>query len=237
MNGTELTRIARIMLLVGLCVLGGMLPRAEADERDQKIIFTFSGPVEIPGKVLPAGTYIFKLEDTLGDRDVVQVFSKNETTLYGTFLTVPDLRLTPTDKAVITFDERAAGAPEAVKAWFYPDANYGHEFVYPKARAVQLAKANNTPVPSMPDELAANTTKPAPTMKTQSVLAMTQASLKAQKPNEEEVEVAEVFVVPPSGELPSSLPKTASELPLIGLIGVLSLGMAVGITFAAAMTR
>ncbi len=238
MNRTKIMRLASMMSLVGLCMLGSMLPQAKADDLDQKIIFTFSGPVEIPGKVLPAGTYVFKLADTLGDRDVVQVFSKDGNTLYGTFLTISDYRLTPTDKAVITFDERAAGSPEAVRAWFYPAEMYGHEFVYPKAKALQLAKANNTPVPSMPDELTANTTKPAATMKVQSVMAMKQAPLKAQKPNEEEVEIAEVFVAPPSAAgLPTSLPHTASQLPLIGLIGLLSLGMAVCLRFAAATTR
>jgi hypothetical protein len=136
----------------------------------------------------------------------------------------------PTGKPVITFDERSAGSPEAVKAWFYPGDNEGHEFVYPKAKAVELAKVNNTPVPSMPDELAVNTTQPATTMKEQSVIAMKQAPLKAQRPSEEEVEIAEVFAIP-------QLPKTASTLPLIGLIGLLSLGMSVGLRFARSTTK
>jgi hypothetical protein len=42
-----------------------------------------------------------------------------------------------------------------VRAWFYPGENYGHDFVYPKKKAVALAKANNPPVSSMPDEMAA----------------------------------------------------------------------------------
>jgi len=33
-------------------------------------------PVELPGKALPAGTYVFKLLDTAGARDIVQVFDK-----------------------------------------------------------------------------------------------------------------------------------------------------------------
>jgi hypothetical protein len=238
MNGTKIRRITKMMLLVGLCMLGAILPQAKADEGNQKIIFTFSGPVEIPGKVLPAGTYVFKLADSESDRDIVQVFSKDGNKLYGTFLAIPDYRMKPTGKAVLTFDERAADNPEAVKAWFYPGFNYGHEFVYPKAKAVELAKANNAPVPSMPDEFAANTTKPATTMKEPSVMAMKQAPLKVQKPNEEEVEVAEVFETPPpAASLPTKLPKTASQLPIIGLIGLLSLGMAVSLRFATAKTR
>src|SRR6266849_2510618 len=186
----------KVMLVLGLAVLGAVLPRATADEWDQKSVFTFSGPVEIPGKVLPSGTYVFKLADSPSDRNIVQVFNKDEKHLSATFLAIPDYRLQPAGKTIITFEERPAGSPEAVRAWFYPGENYGHEFVYPKPKALELAKVNNTPVPSMPAELASNTTKPAATVKEPHVVAMSQAPLKAQKPTEEEAEIAEVFVRP-----------------------------------------
>lgn len=219
------------LLCAGL--LAVLTPLAKADEWNQKTVFTFKGPVEIPGQVLPPGTYVFKLLDTQADRDVIQVFNKNETHLYGTFLAIPDYRLRPTGKVIMTFEERAAGAPEAVKAWFYPGFNYGHEFVYPKVKAVELAKANKQPVASMPNELAANTTQPATTATQPSVKAMTQAPLKAQKPTQEEVAIAEVFTPPPATQAAAQkpqpaqqLPKTASLLPLIGLAGLLSLALA-----------
>jgi hypothetical protein len=123
---------AMLILLAGLAVAGGMAPRASAGEWDQKTIFTFSGPVEVPGQVLPAGTYVFKLADSSSDRNTVQVFSEDEKHLYGTFLSIPDERLHPAGKPIITFDERTAGSPEAVRAWFYPGDDYGHQFVYPK---------------------------------------------------------------------------------------------------------
>ena len=230
MNATR----AKVILLVGLGFLGAMAPRALGDESDQKTIFTFSGPVEIPGQVLSAGTYVFKLADSSSNRNIVQVFSKNEKHLYGTFLAIPDPRLQPAGKPIITFDETPAGSPEAVRAWFYPGDTYGHQFVYPKPKAVALAKANNTPVPSMPAELAANTMKPAASVKAPQVVAMSQAPLKAQKPNEEEVEIAEVFIAPdPAQQLPATLPTTGSSVPLIGLIGLLSLATALGLRFAA----
>jgi LPXTG-motif cell wall-anchored protein len=229
---------AKLILFLGFAFLGAMVPSAAADEWDQKTIFTFSGPVEIPGQVLSAGTYVFKLADTLSDRNVVQVFSKNEKHLYGTFLSIPDQRLHPAGKPIITFDERAAGSPEAVRAWFYPGEDIGHQFVYPKNRAVALAKANNTPVPSMPTELAANTTKPAAKVNEPHVMEMRQAPLKAQKPTEEEADISEVFIAQASPinqpQLPAELPHTGSSLPLIGLVGLLSLGAALGMRFAAA---
>ena len=227
----------RVMLFVGLGLLGGMVQRAAADDFDQKTVFTFSGPVEIPGQVLSAGTYVFKLADASSDRNTVQVFNKNETHLYGTFLAIPDYRIKPAGKTIITFEERPAGSPEAVKAWFYPGENYGRDFVYPKPKATALAKANNTPVPSMPAEFAANTIKPAATVKAPHIVAMSQAPLKAQKPTGEEVEVAEVFAVSAEAPLPPTLPTTASPLPLIGLVGLLSIGAGVGLRFAAAKAR
>jgi hypothetical protein len=223
----------KVILLTGLAFLGGMAPRAMADAWDQRSVITFSEPVEIPGQVLAAGTYVFKLADLQNDRNVVQVFSKDEKHVYGTFLTIPDARLSPASKTIITFSERAAGSPETVRAWFYPGESYGHDFVYPKPKAVALAKANNIPVPSMPAELAANTMQPTASVKAPPVVAMSQAPLKAQKPTEEEVEIAEVFIAPDPAQLPASLPKTGSALPLIGLIGLLSLATAFGLRFAA----
>lgn len=221
-------RNSRIIVVTFAGLLGAMAPLVKADDWNQKTIFTFSGPVEIPGQVLTPGTYVFKLADSQSDRNIVQVFNRDEKHLVGTFLTISDYRLKPRGKTIITFSERPAGSPEAVKAWFYPGKNYGHEFVYPKAKAVQIAKVNNTPVPSMPDELAANTTKPAPTLQEPHVEELKQAPLKAQQPNEDEVEVAEVFLVQPQEappSLPEELPTTASSLPLVGLLGVFSLAI------------
>lgn len=220
------------ILFVCLGSAGSLIQPAMADEWDQKTVVNFNEPVEIPGQVLPAGTYVFKLAESQSDRNIVQVFSEDERHLYGTFLTIPDERLRPASKTIITFDERPSGSPEAVRSWFYPGDEYGHDFVYPKPRAVALAKANNTPVASMPAELAENTTKPTPSLAAPHVAAMRQAPLKAQQPTEEEVELTEVFVAqsePPAQttqSVPDTLPTTASALPLIALVGLVFLGIA-----------
>ncbi len=221
-----MNNMAKILALVSMGVMAAMLvPRARADAWNQKTIISFSAPVEIPGQVLNPGTYVFKLMDSMADRNVVQVFNKNETHCYGTFLAIPDYRLKPAGRTIITFEERAEGAPEAVKAWFYPGDNYGHEFVYPRVKALALAKANHEPVASMPQEAAANTTAPAPTMQAPPVTALKQAPLTAQQETEEQVEIAQVFPPPPmtTHSLPRRLPQTGSNLPLIGLFGMVSL--------------
>jgi LPXTG-motif cell wall-anchored protein len=230
------------MKKLGLTILAAagaialMCPQARADEWNKKTIFTFNQPVEIPGIVLPAGTYVFKLADSIADRNIVQVFNKDENHLYGTFLAIPDYRMKTPDKPIITFEERAAGAPEAVRAWFYPGDNYGNEFVYPKARAVELAHVTHQAVPSMPTELAGNTKKPAQTMKEAPVMAMKQSHLTVQNPSGAESEIAEVYPPPPvetaSARPRKELPKTGSPLPLIGLIGLISLGAGASLRFA-----
>jgi hypothetical protein len=220
---------AKITLTVSVALFAATT-LARADEWNQRTEFTFSAPVEVPGQVLPAGTYIFKLADSSSDRNIIQVFSKNEKHLYGTFLGIPDYRIKPADKSILTFSERPVGSPEAIKAWFYPGQNYGHEFVYPKPKAAELAKANNTPVPSMPAELAANTTTQVASMQEPAVVALKTTPLKAQQPTEEEVEIAEVFITAEPADAPplKELPKTASNMPLIGITGLIFLGAAFG---------
>ena len=213
---------AKLIAFLCLGLIGTIAPQAKADEWNQKTIFTFSGPVEIPGQVLDPGTYVFKLMDSPSDRNIVQVFDKDETRLYGTFLAIPDYRLKPAGKPIITFEERAAGSPEAVRAWFYPGENYGHQFVYPKAKAVELAQTNNQPVASMPNELAANTIQPE-----RQAIPLQQAPVKAQQPTGEETEITQVFAAPATPDLPQELPKTASNLPAMLLFGLLSLGAAI----------
>ncbi len=213
-------------------------PAATADEFNQKTRFTFGQPVEIPGQILPAGTYVFKLADSSGNRHIVQVFNQSEDHVYGTFLAIPDYRLRPSEEPIITFHERPAGDPVAVKGWFYSGRNYGHEFVYPKIRARLLARLNRTPVPAMPVELTQDAVAPDVTLTSPEVRAIIIAPLFAERPNGREVQLAEVFAMddtspaPAEEDLPDELPSTASPLPWIGLAGVLSLGGAFAMRFA-----
>ena len=110
---------------------------------NKKTFLTFSGPVQVPGVTLPAGTYTFKLADLTGNRHVVQIFDKDEKKIYTTILAIPDQRLEPSDKPVVLFSERPAGTPQAIKAWFYPGETIGNEFVYPKSQAIRIAKATH----------------------------------------------------------------------------------------------
>jgi hypothetical protein len=118
--------------VVAVLALGAavILPRAAgADERDKRTTLTFSQAVEIPGKVLPAGTYVFRLADSPASRHVVQVFDQHGRIL-AMVLTIPTARLTAGDDTGITFEEQRAGAPFPIKKWFYAGQLGGEEFIY-----------------------------------------------------------------------------------------------------------
>jgi hypothetical protein len=219
-------------------------PAAKADEWNQKTVMTFSGPVEIPGvhlkgwAVLPAGTYVFKVLDSQSDRHIVQIFSADEKTVYATILAIPNYRLHATGKTVVTFRERPAGEPEALRAWFYPGKNWGEEFVYPKARAIELAKTANTPVLFTETEIPVEVQQPIAAANEPVVVQMKQAPVKALQPTGEEVELAAVVTAPPPMEMTPTaspapaaavLPATSSLLPIMALFGLLALGGALGL--------
>jgi hypothetical protein len=227
----------------GLALVGAAFsPAAKADDWNRKTVMSFSGPVEIPGvhlkgwAVLPAGTYVFKILNSQSDRHIVQIFNADETVVYATILAIPNYRLKATDKTVVTFRERPAGEPEALRAWFYPGRNWGEEFVYPKARAVELAKTTNTPVLFVADELPVEVMEPMVTVDHPVVAQLKQAPIMAYRPTGEEVPLTAVVTPPPAVELQADaaplaavLPATSSALPLIALFGLLALGGAFGL--------
>ncbi|MFZ3201802.1 MAG: hypothetical protein WA175_11710 [Candidatus Acidiferrales bacterium] len=219
--------VKTILVVLALSLLSAMsLSSVRADEYNKMTVITFSGPVEIPGQILPAGTYTFRLADSLSDRNIVQIFNADGSRIIATVLAINNYRLQSTDKTVVTFEERSGDNPDAVKAWFYPGDNFGQEFVYSKQRAAQLAVASNEPVPALADETA--------DIKTAPIVAVT--------PDQKEVPVAEAIqTAPPAAQTvdtapvadnttpaaaPAALPKTASAVPLIALLGLASLGVA-----------
>lgn len=224
MKKTVPTRFVHLAIALALSLLfvGTFSTNAKADEWNHLTIVTFNSPVQIPGirgtRVLSPGTYVFKLAESTANRNIVQIFNKDQTKLYATILSVANSRLTPTGEAVITFEERPAGATPALKAWFHPGRTEGHEFVYPKSEAVELAREVNEPVLSMP-EPAASTAK-----------ALEEAPVMAEEPSGQEVAESEVVGNAPSTEeQAANLPQTASEMPLMALGGIMLVGLGLGL--------
>jgi hypothetical protein len=200
---------------------------ARADVWNKKTFLTFSGPVQVPGVTLPAGTYTFKLADLTGSRHVVQIFDKDEKKIYTTILAIPDQRLEPSAKPVVLFSERAAGTPQAIKAWFYPGETIGNEFVYPKSQAITIAKATHQTVLAA----ANDTTTTADEMKSAEVgrvdengrmsnssdAAATTSPAPAQA-NTAPAGTAGAAPAPRATTARTELPHTASNLPTVALL-------------------
>ena len=113
---------------------------AHADEADQATTITFSQPIQIPGQVLPAGTYLFKLANTDTERNTVQILNAERTVLYATVHTIPTEPHEPTGDTVIALAEQEGGQPDVLLRWFYPGNETGNEFVYPKQKENELAR-------------------------------------------------------------------------------------------------
>ncbi len=209
-----MTRLAIAAASVGLLGIA-LAPGARADEWNKMTVMTVNEPIQVPNKVLPAGTYVIKLLDSPSDRHIVQIFDKDQQHLQTTILAIPNYRIQPTGKTVFTFWETPPGQPKALRAWFYPGDNFGQEFAYPKSAAVQIAAVAHEPVPTT------EATQPQ---------QLPQAEVTQTQP-EPQQEVAQNTPPPaPAPEpapapAPQELPKTASPYPLIGLAGILSLGL------------
>jgi hypothetical protein len=126
-------------------------PAARADESNQRTELKFSQPIEIPGKVLPPGTYWFVLLNSSSNRNVVQIFNSSNSRRYATLDTVPTLRKDAGDTEVV-LAERHHSRPEALWKWYYPGSQTGHEFLYPTREENNLrrdAKQDLTGVPPL----------------------------------------------------------------------------------------
>jgi hypothetical protein len=178
--------------------------------------------------VLEPGTYVWKLLDSQSDRHIVQIYNKEQNHLYGTILAIPNYRLEPTGDSRFAFWETPAGVPKAVRAWFYPGDNFGQEFKYPKKLIAQLASAVPVPVPASykepepepaPAAAAAPQPHPAPV-----------AAEPAPEPTPQPAAQASESTPAP---VPQSLPKTATNTPLAGVLGLISLSIAGMLSFTA----
>ena len=240
-----MNRVKMLTVLLYCAAMALVMPSgAKADEHDKKTIVTFSEPFEVPGvgsQVLPAGTYQFKLLESPSDRNIVQILNEDGTKVFTTVLAIPNYRLKPTDKTVIMFGETPAGTAPAIRAWFYPGHEYGQEFVYPKERAQQLAKLTNSSVPSSSAAISTESS----TLSQEPVAAVrpsgeeyplneyAQAApakpevVEAPRPMEapKQMETQQAPAPVESAPAARTLPQTASQTPVFGLIGLLSLGV------------
>lgn len=245
-------------LAVTAVVAFGSMGFAVADQWDKKTTITIDEPVQLPTTTLQPGTYVIKLLATSSaDRHTVQFFDKDETHIVTTILAIPNERVRPTGKSVFAFWETPAGQPKALRAWFYPGDNFGQEFAYPKDEALRISARNsNVRVPineekttevstttaaaePAPPPAPVATAEPAPAAAPAPAPAPAPVEVAAAQPpapapidNSSDAQRVNATLAPAPAPAADTLPQTASNLPLCGLFGVLSLAAALGLKFA-----
>jgi len=242
-----------------------------AQPLDKRTLFTFSGPVTLPGVTLPAGQYLFRLADPNSSSKVVQVLNADGTKPYGLFFTIPAERLEPASSPEVHFMETASGTPAAIRTWWYPGERRGYEFIFPKEQARRLAMGASQSVlttdaqtttteqtntadlsrvgsSGQETDVSANAapTPAAPSGTTQEG-TIASSSLSIATPSIPVIGSAPALAqTPATGGAASSssstrtgsartartqLPRTASQLPLVAMVGTLSLLSAASLRF------
>lgn len=205
-------------------------PNAKADEWNKRTILTVNEPLQIPGQVLQPGKYVMRLLDSPSNRHIVQVYNNDESHLITTILAIPNYRLRPTGKTQFTFWETPAGQPPALRAWFYPGDLFGQEFAYKPAEATQIAQQTNQSVVTTEANNATelqnapvHTTTP---QGNQENLGEQYNAPAAQTPTPaaQTPTPAPAPVAQPQIAHRTRLPRTGSDMPLVGLVGLLALG-------------
>jgi hypothetical protein len=225
----------KFLSTVALAAFAGILlaPSVHADDWDKKTVLTVTTPIRLPdccnaahSVTLQPGKYVMKLVNSASDRHIVRVFAENGTTVITTILAIPNYRLNVTDKTAFSFWEVPAGETPAMRAWFYPGDNFGQEFAYPKEAAVAIAAFVKAPVPvveaASDEDLA--TAKVVVAQPTGEVVEPVQVA--AYVPPAPVTEPTPAAIPTLTADAPAAdtteLPQTASAMPLIGLLGLLS---------------
>jgi hypothetical protein len=224
--------------LLVLVVSSGLAAGARGANRQTP--FSTNEPLEVPGRILEPGNYVFKLIETETQRNVLQVFETvqlwtgDESHLLSTLLTMPNYDAPTTDKTVFAFFERGPKQPKALRIWFSPGRNYGHEFAYPRGQAVELAKSIGRGVLSLPVEL------PADIGQFNRPMAESPQAYPAPPPAPRPAQVTSNRAIVPPAPSPAPpvqsrartrsnkmiaavLPKTGSYLPLLAALGLLGI--------------
>lgn len=105
-------------------------PGLHASAMNEKTLVTVNAPVEIPGQVLPAGTYAFEVMSNTGGQ-LVAIRNHKTGRFIKFVLASPTYRAVTPTKAIVRLAERPSNNPPAISKWFYPGLNSGLRFTYP----------------------------------------------------------------------------------------------------------
>ena len=204
---------------------------AMADQWNKETRLEINEPLEIPGKVLLPGKYVFRLADSPTNRHIVQVFSVDadgRERFVTTILANAAYEMDTPDKPIIRLEERRSGSPQAIHAWFYPGDNFGIEFAYPKSERLQVSDAR-VPAPEPAPVPAA--VAPLPDPPVEAVVSVPPVELPVEnlaisEPDETPVLIPDT-IEEPRGDADRMLPETAGYTlsALMAGLAMLALGL------------
>ena len=211
-------------------LVAGSPASAQVNVADKTTHVTFNTPVELPGLTLPPGTYTLRLQDHNVNRHIVQVYDRDGKKLGKDILAMAARRLERTEDTVITFYEVPADVTPPVRYWYYPNDLVGEEFAYPREQALRIANATRRSVLAVDGEQMVR-------VEPESVTAATQAAREPVTTVPQEPAREPVTAPPPEPQIAvrddevrvgttgrRRLPQTSSALPLVGLLGLWTLG-------------
>jgi hypothetical protein len=236
------------ILAISVFVLIIAAPAALAQTAESSTL-VLDEPTDVGGTVLQPGTYNIRVVSRpVGDRNRVQITSLDGTQIFTTVLTVPH-DLEPNEQVPASrfvYFPAGEGQPRALRTWFAPNSpmDAGHDIVYEESRAKQLARLASRTVVSYPEDTVIvedntptlSTIRPDATVEAYTVTTTTPAPA----PVTTTVTTPQPEVTPMTSAQPETdtqpveMPRTASRIPLMALLGLVSIATAAVIRFASA---
>ena len=79
-------QLTRLLITVAIAVAGiGAAASIPNSQKQKETVITLTEPVEIPGMILSAGTYVLRLGSEESGRQVLQIFAKDSNDLVATY--------------------------------------------------------------------------------------------------------------------------------------------------------
>ncbi len=223
--------IAKIASCCIALVLGASSLLA-ADSNRPSAGFKVSDMTAIPGHTLAPGAYRIHVVDHLSDRYIVAVDGQGgkDRTL---FIGIPTTDLPQGSQGEVQWKTPANGATY-IRGWKFAGLP-ALEFAYPKNDAVAVAKANGTQVPAIDPESENMSTKASLSKDEMTVITLWLLSPTHVGPNTPGgIQATRYQQVASAAHRPAiaKLPHTAGTLPLVWLLGLVSLAGALGLRTA-----
>lgn len=229
-------------LAVGMCsaLLGGALTvSAGGLSTPETGLLNVTEKLDVGGTILEPGEYQIKVVPSRLDRNLLQVTSTDGRKLFATLLSVPHTE-GPAGQQIpesrFVYYPAVTGQIMALRTWYASNtpASGGHDIVYPKLRAMELAARAKAPVVAVADEVKVVEFETAPlVVVTPEKEVKPYTSVVAQKEPVPETPPAREVKVAETRPLREELPQTASNLPLVAGLGILSLLGALGLAVLA----